>query len=87
MSPELETTETFEATPSTGNGSSALSLTQAGAALEQVLFEMRRVIVGQDRVLERVLVALLANGHCLLEGSGDLAVAELAQAEREGPDR
>ena len=29
---------------------------------------MRRVIVGQDRVLERVLVALLANGHCLLEG-------------------
>ena len=68
MSPELETTDTFEATPSTGNGSSALSLTQAGAALEQVLFEMRRVIVGQDRVLERVLVALLANGHCLLEG-------------------
>ena len=68
MSPELETTEMFEATPSTGNGSSPLSVTQAGAALEQVLFEMRRVIVGQDRVLERVLVALLANGHCLLEG-------------------
>ena len=45
-----------------------MSVTQAGAALEQVLFEMRRVIVGQDRVLERVLVALLANGHCLLEG-------------------
>ena len=45
-----------------------MSIAQAGVALEQVLFEMRRVIVGQDRVLERVLVALLANGHCLLEG-------------------
>ena len=33
-----------------------------------MLFELRRVIVGQDRVLERVLVALLAGGHCLLEG-------------------
>jgi MoxR-like ATPase len=32
-----------------------------------VLFEMRRVIVGQDRVLERVLVALRQQ-HCLLEG-------------------
>ncbi|HEX2404817.1 MAG TPA: AAA family ATPase [Acidimicrobiia bacterium] len=30
--------------------------------------ELQRVIVGQDRVLERVLVALMAGGHCLLEG-------------------
>jgi MoxR-like ATPase len=30
--------------------------------------ELQRVIVGQERVLERVLVALLAGGHCLLEG-------------------
>ena len=36
--------------------------------LRQVITEMKRVIVGQDRVLERVLVALLAGGHCLLEG-------------------
>ena len=36
--------------------------------LQQLLNELRRVIVGQERVLERVLVALLANGHCLLEG-------------------
>jgi MoxR-like ATPase len=49
-------------------GDGLMSVAQAGVALEQVLFEMRRVIVGQDRVLERVLVALLANGHCLLEG-------------------
>ena len=65
------------------NGSTPMSVAQAGAALEQVLFEMRRVIVGQDRVLERVLVALLANGHCLLEGvpglGKTLTVATLAK--------
>jgi MoxR-like ATPase len=36
--------------------------------LEQTLFEVKRVIVGQDRLVERLAVALLADGHCLLEG-------------------
>src|SRR5215218_10015682 len=36
--------------------------------LERVLFEIKRVIVGQDRLVERMLVALLAKGHVLLEG-------------------
>lgn len=36
--------------------------------LREVVSEMQRVIVGQERVLERVMVALLAGGHCLLEG-------------------
>ncbi|HBX76628.1 MAG TPA: ATPase [Acidimicrobiaceae bacterium] len=45
----------------------------AAAALEQVLFEMKRVIVGQDRALERILVSMLANGHCLLESVPGLA--------------
>jgi len=36
--------------------------------LREVTTELQRVIVGQERVLERVLVALLAGGHCLLEG-------------------
>jgi MoxR-like ATPase len=39
-----------------------------GTQLRQVMTELQRVIVGQERVLERVLVALLAGGHCLLEG-------------------
>ncbi len=43
-------------------------LSKRSAQLEQALFEMRRVVVGQDRVLERLMVALLAGGHCLLEG-------------------
>ncbi|MBG0565487.1 AAA family ATPase [Actinoplanes aureus] len=36
--------------------------------LEQTLFEVKKVIVGQDRLVERLLTALLAGGHCLLEG-------------------
>jgi MoxR-like ATPase len=47
--------------------------TDGRAASEAVLFEIRRVIVGQDAMLERVLVALLAGGHLLLEGVPGLA--------------
>jgi len=45
----------------------------ARATTEALLFEIRRVIVGQDAMLERVLVALLAGGHLLLEGVPGLA--------------
>jgi MoxR-like ATPase len=41
--------------------------------LEAVLYELRRVVVGQDRLLDRVLVALLSRGHVLLEGVPGLA--------------
>ncbi|AMT73834.1 ATPase [Mycobacteroides immunogenum] len=36
--------------------------------LERAIFEVKRVIVGQDRLVERILVGLLAKGHVLLEG-------------------
>lgn len=36
--------------------------------LRDALTEVRRVIVGQEHMVERLLVALLARGHCLLEG-------------------
>ncbi|WP_324291268.1 AAA family ATPase [Paractinoplanes pyxinae] len=36
--------------------------------LERTLFEVKKVIVGQDRLIERLMTALLAGGHCLLEG-------------------
>jgi MoxR-like ATPase len=53
------------------------------AALEAALFEIKRVIVGQEGMLERVLVALLSGGHLLLEGVPGLAktrtIATLAQ--------
>jgi len=41
--------------------------------LERILFEVKRVIVGQDHMVERLLVSLLARGHCLLEGVPGLA--------------
>src|SRR6478609_8430821 len=54
------------------------------ASLEQVLYEVKRVIVGQDALLERMVVALLARGHLLVEGvpglAKTLAVKTLAQA-------
>ena len=43
------------------------------APIEQILFEVKRLIVGQDRLLERLLIALLAEGHLLLEGVPGLA--------------
>jgi len=46
---------------------------EASHQLEQALFEIRRVIAGQDAMLERVLVCLLAHGHLLLEGVPGLA--------------
>jgi MoxR-like ATPase len=46
---------------------------EAGSKLEQALFEIRRVIAGQEEMLERVLVALLAGGHVLIEGVPGLA--------------
>ncbi|MDQ2780262.1 MAG: MoxR family ATPase [Pseudomonadota bacterium] len=41
--------------------------------MERVLYEVKRVVVGQDRFLERVLVAMLAQGHLLVEGVPGLA--------------
>ena len=41
--------------------------------LEQALFEIRRIIAGQEEMLERVLVCLLARGHLLIEGVPGLA--------------
>src|SRR4051794_41963615 len=46
---------------------------QTRARLESALFEMKRVIVGQEVLLERVLVALLVGGHLLIEGVPGLA--------------
>ena len=43
------------------------------ADVERAMFEVKRVIVGQDRVIERLFVAIIARGHCLLEGAPGLA--------------
>jgi MoxR-like ATPase len=56
----------------------------AHQGLEHLLYEVKKIVVGQDHFLERVLVALLANGHLLVEGVPGLAktltVSTLARA-------
>src|SRR5215212_616812 len=49
------------------------SVAEPRRALESVLYETKRVIIGQDAMLERLLVALLVGGHVLLEGVPGLA--------------
>src|SRR5574339_1225681 len=52
--------------------------------MEQVLYEVKKVIVGQDHLLERMVVALLARGHILVEGvpglAKTMAIKTLAEA-------
>src|SRR5690242_19053580 len=46
---------------------------ESGLPMERVLYEVKKVIVGQDHLLERMVVALLSRGHILVEGVPGLA--------------
>ena len=46
---------------------------QVASLMERMLYEVKKVVVGQDHFLERVLVAMLAQGHLLVEGVPGLA--------------
>jgi MoxR-like ATPase len=65
--------------PSPRRSGRAVDHKRAAAALEAVVFEIKRVIVGQDRIIENVLTSLLARGHCLLEGVPGLAKTLLVE--------
>ena len=66
--------------------SSPTTSAEASTLMERILYEVKRVVVGQDHFLERVMVAMLANGHLLVEGVPGLAktltVKTLAQTLR-----
>jgi MoxR-like ATPase len=49
------------------------SRSEIASLMERILYEVKKVIVGQDHFLERVLVAVLAQGHLLVEGVPGLA--------------
>ena len=49
------------------------SFAQAAGTMRKVLYEIKKIIVGQDLMLERILVALLSRGHILIEGVPGLA--------------
>ena len=59
--------------PSAAPAGSAPSDPELLKKLEEALFEIRRIIAGQEAMLERVLVCLLAGGHLLIEGVPGLA--------------
>lgn len=66
--------------------SNPFSSSEIASTMESVLYEVKRVVVGQDHFLERVLVAMLSHGHLLVEGVPGLAktltVKTLAQTLR-----
>ena len=57
---------------------------ERAAPMERLLYEVKKVIVGQDHLLERLIVALLARGHILVEGvpglAKTMAIRTLAEA-------
>jgi MoxR-like ATPase len=75
--PQTQTTdqETVVTTPAPmpNDASTASSRADSAALLEDALFQVKRVVVGQDRLVERVMVCLLAGGHVLIEGFPGLA--------------
>ena len=46
---------------------------EVASLMERILYEIKKVVVGQDHFLERVIVAILAQGHLLVEGVPGLA--------------
>jgi MoxR-like ATPase len=73
----------MEPQPVPESGPSSRPGSRSGAVLERSLFEVKRVIVGQDAMIERMAVGLLARGHVLLEGvpgvAKTLAVRTMAE--------
>lgn len=62
-----------EAWRGTGSAPSSTKPEEAAALMQRLMYEVKRVVVGQDAFLERVLIALLAQGHLLIEGVPGLA--------------
>ena len=54
-------------------GQSPKPVQETAVLMERVLYEVKRIVVGQDQFLERMLVAILAQGHLLIEGVPGLA--------------
>src|SRR6478672_10021341 len=63
-----------------GNGALKPLADRVRLVKDQILAEVRRVVVGMDAVAEQLLIALLANGHVLLEGVPGVAKTTLSKA-------
>ncbi len=57
--------------PSSGSDEKAIE--HLGAARDRIVGEVRKVIVGMDQVIDEMMIAVFARGHCLLVGVRGLA--------------
>ena len=67
---------------SIGDGTTQESIQKLSRAYSDVREQMSQVIVGQDEVIEQLLIALFSRGHCLLEGVPGLAKAALTGKQK-----
>lgn len=79
---DIESTDTpaAPATPPLPQPTEKETVEQLGAARDQILGELRKAIVGQEQVIEEILTALLAGGHCLITGAPGLAKTLLVKS-------
>ncbi len=79
---DIESTDTpaAPATPPLPQPSEKETVEQLGAARDQILAELRKAIVGQEQVIEEIMTALLAGGHCLITGAPGLAKTLLVKS-------
>jgi MoxR-like ATPase len=63
----------YSSSSSSSSDNNVLLRTETASLMERILYEVKKVVVGQDHFLERVLVAILAQGHLLVEGVPGLA--------------
>lgn len=70
----------MSAVPTAGDGPIAQVAEEVREVRRQILDQLRRVVVGVDDVVDQLLVALLANGHVLLEGVPGVAKTTLSKA-------
>ena len=82
--PDLTTTTEFDTPITESAGLDVPSqIEHAAAELETLIYEIKRVIVGQEHMVERLVVAMLTEGHILLEGlpgvAKTLAVSTLSK--------
>ncbi len=69
----MELNESYRSGPPSETTDGSSGQTDEARLMEQILYEVKKVIVGQDHLLERVLVAVLCQGHLLVEGVPGLA--------------
>ena len=69
----MELNESYRSGPPSETTDGISGQTDEARLMEQILYEVKKVIVGQDHLLERVLVAVLCQGHLLVEGVPGLA--------------